>query len=145
MPEHSYGIIPIFKDGNDYQVLLTRSKKYGHWGFPKGHQEEGEDPVATARREFVEETGIEDVTIVRDLMLTDSWEFKRDGRRQTKRVAYWPGFVRQPQAVPVNNEVAAYAWLSLERAAAKLSFDSQRRILDQVKEYLAGVGPAQPS
>ena len=32
-------------------------KDLGAWSIPKGEFEEGEDPLATARREFAEETG----------------------------------------------------------------------------------------
>jgi predicted NUDIX family NTP pyrophosphohydrolase len=32
-------------------------KDYGFWSIPKGEQEEGEDPLDAARREFHEETG----------------------------------------------------------------------------------------
>ena len=35
----------------------------GHWGFPKGHQEKGEDDLTTARRELQEETGIKQIKI----------------------------------------------------------------------------------
>ena len=35
------------------------NKDLGHWTIPKGEIEEGEEPVAVARREFAEETGHE--------------------------------------------------------------------------------------
>ena len=34
-------------------------KDLGHWTIPKGEIEQGEEPVAVARREFAEETGSE--------------------------------------------------------------------------------------
>jgi len=139
MAEQSYGVIPVYKDGGSYEVLLVRSKKYGHWGFPKGHHREGEQPVATARRELAEETGIDDVVIIRDLLLTDAWDFKRDGKNKEKKVAYWIGFVRGKDLELPPEEIAAAEWLSLPRAIAKASFASQKKILQQVEKYLAGV------
>jgi 8-oxo-dGTP pyrophosphatase MutT (NUDIX family) len=41
------------------KYLLVYGKKSGKWGFPKGHQEEGESEEETALRELKEETGIE--------------------------------------------------------------------------------------
>lgn len=40
------------------RYLLVFGKKSGKWGFPKGHQEEGETEEETALRELKEETGI---------------------------------------------------------------------------------------
>lgn len=49
-----------------HQVLLAhpggpfwRNKDKGAWTIPKGLCEAGEDPLAAAKREFLEETGIE--------------------------------------------------------------------------------------
>lgn len=44
--------------------LLLRATKHGEWGFPKGHQDPGEDLVQTALRECAEEAGIALITIV---------------------------------------------------------------------------------
>ena len=41
-----------------YDVLMV--EQYGEtWSFPKGHIEEGEEPLQCAYRELLEETGIE--------------------------------------------------------------------------------------
>ena len=37
---------------------LFRNKDDGHWSIPKGEIEAGEDLLATAQREFTEETGL---------------------------------------------------------------------------------------
>jgi 8-oxo-dGTP pyrophosphatase MutT (NUDIX family) len=41
------------------QFLIISSKSDGHWGFPKGHVEEGESVEKTAIREVKEETGLD--------------------------------------------------------------------------------------
>jgi 8-oxo-dGTP pyrophosphatase MutT (NUDIX family) len=38
--------------------LLLKARKHREWGFPKGHQDRGETPLATAMRECAEECGI---------------------------------------------------------------------------------------
>ena len=40
------------------QVLLIQQTE-GHWGFPKGHVEEGETELETAIREVKEETNLD--------------------------------------------------------------------------------------
>jgi bis(5'-nucleosidyl)-tetraphosphatase len=53
----SAGIIPIRHTENGCRYLLLRAYRY--WDFPKGEVEAGEQPLAAARRETAEETGIE--------------------------------------------------------------------------------------
>jgi predicted NUDIX family NTP pyrophosphohydrolase len=63
--KHSAGILLYRCVGGALQVLLVhpggpfwRNKDAGAWSIPKGEVDEGEDPLAAARREFAEETGI---------------------------------------------------------------------------------------
>ncbi len=54
----------LFLRRADAGWLLLRATKHGEWGFPKGHQDPGEDLVQTALRECAEEAGIALVAIV---------------------------------------------------------------------------------
>lgn len=45
--------------GGDWRLLVLRA--YRNWDFPKGMVEPGEDPLAAARRETAEETGLRDL------------------------------------------------------------------------------------
>ena len=47
----------VRRDCDQWRVLLLRA--YNYWDCPKGVVEPGEEPLATARREVREETGIE--------------------------------------------------------------------------------------
>jgi len=65
MPKQSAGLL-LFRHGAEgLEVLLVHpggpfwaKKDEGAWSIPKGEFREGEDPLAAARREFEEETGI---------------------------------------------------------------------------------------
>ena len=41
-----------------YDLILLRHRFGGHWSFPKGHVEQGENEQQTAMREVKEETGV---------------------------------------------------------------------------------------
>ncbi len=64
MPKISAGLILYRRVGGELQVLLVHPggplwshKDVGWWSIPKGEIAEGEDALAAARREFIEETG----------------------------------------------------------------------------------------
>ena len=56
--EKSCGVI-VFKEINEVVHVLLIHHNMGHWGIPKGHVEGAEVEVETAKREVLEETGIE--------------------------------------------------------------------------------------
>ena len=65
MPRTSAGLLMFRRRDGALEVLLAHpggplwaNKDLGAWTLPKGEIAEGEDAVATARREFEEETGI---------------------------------------------------------------------------------------
>jgi predicted NUDIX family NTP pyrophosphohydrolase len=63
-PRVSAGLLMYRRAGDRVEVLLAhpggpyfRKKDAGHWTIPKGEIEPDEDMLATAQREFTEETG----------------------------------------------------------------------------------------
>jgi predicted NUDIX family NTP pyrophosphohydrolase len=65
VPRLSAGLL-LYRRRNGLEVLLVhpggpffRDKDDGAWSLPKGEVEEGDEPLATALREFSEETGFE--------------------------------------------------------------------------------------
>ena len=52
----SAGVVVVGDKPDHCSYLLLRA--YSHWDFPKGLLEAGEQPIAAARREVEEETGI---------------------------------------------------------------------------------------
>jgi predicted NUDIX family NTP pyrophosphohydrolase len=64
MPKQSAGVLLYRDRGGSVEVLLVHpggpfwaKKDEGAWSIPKGEFNEGEDPLAAARREFEEELG----------------------------------------------------------------------------------------
>jgi predicted NUDIX family NTP pyrophosphohydrolase len=62
----SAGILMFRRTGPEFEVLLVHpggpfwaKKDLGAWSIPKGEFDEGEEPLAAAKREFREELGVE--------------------------------------------------------------------------------------
>ncbi|OGG50668.1 hypothetical protein A2763_03625 [Candidatus Kaiserbacteria bacterium RIFCSPHIGHO2_01_FULL_54_36] len=61
------------------EVALVQSGHDDFWGFPKGHIDEGENALAAARREIAEETGLEYVSLVKELGSYGRYKATPDG------------------------------------------------------------------
>jgi predicted NUDIX family NTP pyrophosphohydrolase len=64
IPKQSAGLLMYRRSGEQLEVFLVHpggpywsKKNEGAWTLPKGEFEDGEEPLAAARREFYEETG----------------------------------------------------------------------------------------
>ena len=123
--EKSCGCIVI--DGD--KVLLIQQSK-GHWGFPKGHVEEGETEEQTAIRETKEETNI-DVEVdtqrrFEDEYLTDKGTIKRVVYFIAKKI----GGKEELQA----EEVKTIQWLTFKEAFETINYDNTKNILKMAME-----------
>jgi 8-oxo-dGTP pyrophosphatase MutT (NUDIX family) len=137
LQETSYGIIPFSKHKGEWKVLVVLHLK-GHWGFPKGHAEEGEASLQTAQREFQEETGLQVVSLLSKNCISESYSFVKEGQLVIKEVHYYPALVSgtvqlQPQ------EIAQGEWLCFSEAKDRLTFRESKylfqEVLDGLKDY----------
>lgn len=139
----AYGLIPICISPEGPRFLLILHNK-GHWGFPKGHKEEGETDLQAACREFVEETGLTAYELVGDpAKFSESYSFtKKSGTRVDKTVEYFlatiPAIADTPPTVAVQpEEVSDYRWCLAEEADAVITFDAARGVLKDCLEFLS--------
>lgn len=125
--EKSCGAV-IF-DGNKVLVIQQVA---GHWGFPKGHVEEGETEVQTAVREIKEETNL-------DVEIDDKFRF-------VERYSPEPGvdkdvvfFIAKKVGGEVKvqeEEVRATEWLTPGEAMDRLTYETSKNILRKVMESI---------
>jgi len=134
--DEAFGIIPIWQsDGMDHFLIIQHHQ--GHWGFPKGHANRGESPLETARREFVEETGIGDFTILETVCFSERYQFVHKKRRVDKTVVYFPAMVQSPEVQRQEDEIRDYLWAGFDQAIALLTYEGARRILQEVQHYFS--------
>ena len=68
------------------RIYLLLHYEEGHWDFPKGHMEAGEDELATATREAREETGIGDLVFIGGFRERIGYFYRREGKAMHKEV-----------------------------------------------------------
>ena len=119
--EKSCGCIVI---NNKNEVLLIHHNA-GHWDFPKGHVEEGESEVETAKREVKEETNI-DVEVNEKYRYTTKYSPKED---VMKEVVYFLAKNISDTREAQLEEVSEVNWFKFEEALEKITYDNSRDIL----------------
>lgn len=123
-----------------------KNKDAGSWTIPKGEIEEGGDPLATARREFHEETGShaagEFVSLAplrqRAGKLVYAWAVEGDidaaSLTSNKFLMEWPPRSGQQQEFP---EIDRGEWFPMAMAKVKI-LPAQRGFLEQLEQRLGG-------
>ena len=133
----SCGVIPVLlRDGVRHYLLVQHQA--GHWGFPKGHPENGETHEQAARRELAEETGIAAVDLVTDPPFEEKYVFtKKSGKVVKKTVVYFVGHVESDAVQVQPEEVQAYAWGDAAATNERLTFDEGRELLSRVETFFS--------
>lgn len=134
--ESSAGVVVYHRDTqtNTIQYLLLHYPG-GHWGFPKGKIEKGEDLRKAAVREVKEETGL-DVEPVGTFSQAITYYFRdRDGTLVDKEVTFFVAEVDNTN-VTLSEEHQDYTWLSIEPALEKLTYNNSRQLLRMANQYI---------
>ena len=135
--EVSAGVILFHNRATREYLLLD----YGsHWDFPKGHIEEGEDPVVTARRELGEETGIQDARFISGFMERMRYFYRRAGEQMRKVVIYFLAETAG-DAVTLSHEHCGYLWVSYEEGLQRLTFKTAKDLLTKAHNFLEASHP----
>lgn len=118
--EKSCGTIII--DSNK-RVLLIK-QKLGWVGFPKGHMEQGETEMETARRETKEETNL-NVIVDEKKRYTISYI---TSTQIDKEVVYFRAKPISYSLLPQEAEIAEIMWVDIDEAKQYLSFANLKQL-----------------
>lgn len=135
------------------QVLLAHPggpywsrKDKGAWTLPKGEFEPTEEPLAAARREFLEETGFEPTLpfislggiVQKSGKHITAWAFAGDcdpgDLRSNRFELEWPPGSGRRESFP---EIDRVAWFTLNEARLKLN-PAQSALLDRLERAVGG-------
>lgn len=130
--EKSCGCIII----NDKKEVLLIHHNAGHWDFPKGHVESGETEIETAIREVKEETNI-DVEVNEEYRYSTKYSPKEG---TIKEVIYFLARNLSDNKQAQLEEVSEVKWFTMKDAIDKITYDTSRDILIQLKKDLEKKG-----
>lgn len=130
--EKSCGAVVYRRHHGNIEVLLVRNIVGGHWSFPKGHVENDETEHQTAKREILEETGI-DVSIVDNFREVVTYYPKKN---TTKDVVFFLAKALNFNYTPLEEEIKQIKWVEINHALSIVSYSSNRRLIDLAKKMI---------
>ena len=126
-PTHAGGVV-VRSDGAAPQYLVVQAKNEPReWVLPKGHIERGESTEQAARREVLEETGVE--TAVRDVL--DTVEFLAPSGKVKAQF-----FLMEMVSEGPPREGRERKWLNFDQAMDGLQFKEAQRLVCQAQVLL---------
>ena len=129
--EKSCGAVVYKKEHDNLYYLIIKQSK-GHVAFPKGHVEPGETNEQTAKREVLEETGIEI-----ELMPSFSRrsEYTIQGKIEKSVIIYLAKTTQIDYKMQVE-EIEECGWFTFDDAMRTLNYENDKRILTQAHQYM---------
>lgn len=138
--EKSVGAVIFRREKEKIHYLLlhyppsAKSTK-DYWDFPKGHMENEEQEIETAKREIKEETGLKDIEFVKGFKEGIKYFFRFEGKNISKTVAYFLTEAKNGE-VRISQEHIGFEWLSYPEALERLTFKNSREILEKANNFL---------
>jgi bis(5'-nucleosidyl)-tetraphosphatase len=136
--ERSAGAV-VFRDTEGEKKFLLLLYPAGHWDFPKGNIEKGEEPIDAAKREIEEETGIKEIHFVEGFQSKISYFYRRSDGLTHKEVIFF-GARTGDESVKVSHEHVGFKWLNYSEALKRLTFENARKVLTELNEFLGKKG-----
>ena len=136
--EISAGGVMFRRRRGDAEVCLISTQDGKTWQLPKGIIERGEEPEDAAAREVSEETGLQG-TLVRALERIEYWYVWTHGgdRDRIHKLVYFFLFRYTSGSTEDHDaEVDDARWMTLDEARKLLSFENERRVLEQAAKAI---------
>ena len=112
----------------DNKVLLILQKSGNFWGFPKGHLEVNETEIEAAKRETLEETGLE--VILDDRKRYETNYIVRNEIDKTS--VFYLAKVKSGKIKKQEAEVEDIQWFEFDKALNMIIYDNLKEIFKQV-------------
>jgi 8-oxo-dGTP pyrophosphatase MutT (NUDIX family) len=135
---HSVGFVVFCEKDGKRQYLLLKYPE-GHLDFVKGHIETNDvDLLDTAKRELLEETGLNDINVCDGFFETMNYVYFRENYKHIKQVDYFLGEVNFADIV-LSHEHTQFYWFDYADTLENITYDNGKVILRLSETFLSSI------
>jgi len=132
--EFSAGVV-VYHQTPQHRYYLLLHYGAGHWDFPKGHIEKGENKQQAALRELQEEAGLE-LALQEGFEHSFSYFFKNKAHELILKEVYFFVAACPHKKVTLSFEHTDFAWLPFDKAIDQLTYNNAQELLTAVDGWL---------
>lgn len=111
----------------------------GSWSLPKGGIDPGEEPLAAAKREIYEETGVKELTYVKELGEFSRSPYMPDGTYKThivKTITMYLFTTDQMELAPIDLHNPQALWVSVKEVSQKITHPIDKEFFESIRDQL---------
>jgi 8-oxo-dGTP pyrophosphatase MutT (NUDIX family) len=126
------------------KVYLIHKKERDEWLLPKGHIEDGERLVDTAKREVREETGYSNFVILGSIPFSQTeFEFDDHGTPSKKIISFFCAVLIDEDRLATKEQEAEGLdgdWLTVDEAISKAAYEDIKENIKKAHEQITALG-----
>ena len=118
---------------NEFEEIVIVNQNHDSWSLPKGHLEKGETLLEAAIREIYEETGLINISLIKDLGFYDRFRIGLDGKddkTEAKRIHLFLFFCKKQNLNPIDPLNPEAIWISQIKALKSLTHPKDKVFLN---------------
>ena len=99
---------------NEFNEVVIVNQNYDSWSLPKGHVEDNETFLETAKREIYEETGLSDIKLIKELGSYERYRISLDGNDDLKELKVIHMFLfktKKQKLIPIEPNNPEAKWI----------------------------------
>ena len=117
------------------KVILVNQRGIS-WSFPKGHVEKGESDLEAAKREIYEESGVNDLELIKDLGEYTRFRIGFDGKddvSKRKTIKLYLFRTNQTSLKPIDPANPEARWITKNEVTTLLTHEKDKEFFSEIK------------
>ena len=119
--------------------VLVVNQNHNSWSLPKGHIEPGETELEAARREILEESGISELKLIRELGTYERYKIRiggGDDKSELKILTFFVFETAQKALKPTDPDNPEARWVKKEEVVRYLTHEKDRKFFLKIMETI---------